>query len=112
SPLQTPAWPPPACREGGGAAGVPAAPGAPGQGFEHLYYLLEAALAGLGVAIAPQPLVADDLAAGRLIAPWGFITTEAQWVLATPARAHEERTTALARWLAGELREAPATGND
>ncbi|MDH0646323.1 LysR family transcriptional regulator, partial [Pseudomonas sp. GD03867] len=39
-----------------------------GQAFEHLYYLLEAAVAGLGVAIAPQPLVADDLKAGRLAA--------------------------------------------
>jgi len=36
-----------------------------GSGFEHLYYLLEAALAGMGVAIAPEPLVAADLAAGR-----------------------------------------------
>src|SRR5690606_19102571 len=27
-----------------------------GQGFEHLYFLLEAALAGLGVAIAPQQI--------------------------------------------------------
>src|SRR5690606_36213511 len=44
-----------------------------GQGFAHLYYLLEAAVAGLGVAIAPQQLVADDLAAGRLVAPWGFV---------------------------------------
>lgn len=32
-----------------------------GQGFEHLYYLLEAAVAGLGIAIAPEPLVIDDL---------------------------------------------------
>lgn len=30
-----------------------------GQAFEHLYYLLEAAVADLGVAIAPQPLVAE-----------------------------------------------------
>ncbi len=36
-----------------------------GQGFEHLYYLLEAAVAGLGIAIAPEPLVIDDLKAGR-----------------------------------------------
>ncbi|MBX4293988.1 hypothetical protein K4G99_24180, partial [Mycobacterium tuberculosis] len=27
-----------------------------GTGFDHLYYLLEAAVAGLGVAIAPEPL--------------------------------------------------------
>ena len=92
------------------AARLDAPPRATGQGFEHLYYLLEAALAGLGVAIAPQPLVADDLAAGRLVALWGFVTTEAQWVLATPARANGERAGALARWLARELREAPTTG--
>ena len=52
-----------------------------GQGFEHLYYLLEAAVAGLGVAIAPQLLVADDLAAGRLAAPWGFVETPARLAL-------------------------------
>ncbi|MBL3874999.1 LysR family transcriptional regulator, partial [Pseudomonas syringae pv. theae] len=46
-----------------------------GQGFEHLYYLLEAAVAGLGIAIAPEPLVIDDLKAGRLAAPWGFSET-------------------------------------
>lgn len=49
-----------------------------GQGFEHLYYLLEAAVAGLGIAIAPEPLVIDDLKAGRLAAPWGFSETPAQ----------------------------------
>lgn len=42
---------------------------AEGQGFEHLYYLLEAAVAGLGVAIAPRLLVEDDLNSGRLVAP-------------------------------------------
>lgn len=85
------------------------APHAMGQGFDHLYYLLEAALAGLGVAIAPEPLVADDLAAGRLLAPWGFRATQAAWVLATPARANDARSAALAGWLARELGE-PATG--
>ena len=30
-----------------------------GSGFEHLYYLLEAALAGMGTAIAPEPLAAN-----------------------------------------------------
>lgn len=84
------------------------APHAMGQGFDHLYYLLEAALAGLGVAIAPEPLVADDLAAGRLLAPWGFRATQASWVLATPVRANDTRGAALARWLMRELGE-PAT---
>ncbi|WP_329743009.1 LysR family transcriptional regulator [Dyella sp. A6] len=74
-----------------------------GQSFEHLYYLLEAAVAGLGVAIAPQPLVADDLAAGRLLAPWGFRATQAHWVLCTPRSARDPRLQALADWLRREL---------
>ncbi|MCS2608774.1 LysR family transcriptional regulator [Halomonas dongshanensis] len=55
-----------------------------GQRFEHLYYLLEGATAGLGVAIAPRLLVEDDLKSGRLIAPWGSIETSARlclWLL-------------------------------
>ncbi|MCY1289785.1 HTH-type transcriptional regulator TrpI [compost metagenome] len=75
-----------------------------GQGFEHLYYLLEAAVAGLGVAIAPQALVADDLAAGRLAAPWGFVETRARLALWVPARLPDRRAARLAEWLRNELR--------
>lgn len=74
-----------------------------GQGFEHLYYLLEAAVAGLGVAIAPHVLVADDLAAGRLEAPWGFVPTAARLVLWLP-QYPDPRAWALAAWLRAELR--------
>lgn len=74
-----------------------------GQGFEHLYYLLEAALAGLGVAIAPRQLVADDLAAGRLLAPWGFVETSARLALWVPRRRLDSRAERLAQWLRGEL---------
>lgn len=74
-----------------------------GSGFEHLYYLLEAAVAGLGVAIAPEPLVADELAAGRLLAPWGFGATGGFWVLATPEGAADPRVDALAGWLQQQL---------
>lgn len=74
-----------------------------GQGFEHLYYLLEAAAAGLGVAIAPQQLVADDLRDGRLLAPWGFVATSARLSLWVPARTRDTRAGQLARWLACEL---------
>ena len=75
-----------------------------GQGFEHLYYLLEAAVAGLGVAIAPEPLVAADIAEGRLLAPWGFTATGGSWVLARPTGPADPRVGALARWLAQQLR--------
>jgi DNA-binding transcriptional LysR family regulator len=77
-----------------------------GQGFEHLYYLLEAASAGLGVAIAPLQLVADDLAAGRLAAPWGFVETEARLSLWVPERRSGRRAEQLAQWLRTELQQA------
>jgi DNA-binding transcriptional LysR family regulator len=94
---------PQAWRDWTRAANLPAPRRAPGQGFAHLYYLLEAALAGLGVAIAPAPLVADDIATGRLIAPWGFHETLAAWVLVTPQRAQDPRADALAGWFKNEL---------
>ena len=75
------------------------------QALPHLYFLLEAAAAGLGVAIAPQPLVADDLASGRLLAPWGFRETGGRWVLATP-NAGDARLEALAAWARNQLGEA------
>ncbi|MBB5673622.1 LysR family transcriptional regulator [Xanthomonas arboricola] len=76
-----------------------------GTEFEHLVYLLEAAAAGLGVAIAPQPLVAADLAAGRLLAPWGFTPTRGRWVLCAARRNPDPRIEQLAGWLRSALSE-------
>lgn len=73
------------------------------QGFEHLYYLLEAAVAGLGVAIAPEHLVRSDIANGRLIAPWGFVETSAKLVLLTRKNQHAQRAQQLAQWLVNSL---------
>ncbi|RVV96898.1 LysR family transcriptional regulator [Mesobaculum littorinae] len=53
-------------------------------GYEHFYFLLEAAVTGLGVAAAPEILVRDDIASGRLIAPFGFCPTGRNYVLLTP----------------------------
>jgi len=44
----------------------------PRRDFEHFYFSLQAAVAGLGVAIGPWHLVQDDLQAGLLVAPQGF----------------------------------------
>lgn len=76
-----------------------------GTEFEHLVYLLEAAAAGLGIAIAPQPLVAADLAAGRLLAPWGFTATHGRWVLCAAKRNPDPRIERLAGWLGKALAE-------
>lgn len=51
------------------------------QTFQHSLYLLEAAEAGLGVAMAPDMLVADALAHQRLIAPEPFLETDAMLCL-------------------------------
>lgn len=53
--------------------------------FEHFYFMLEAATAGLGVAIAPDILIRDDLAAGRLVAPFGFVPSGMSYVALRPA---------------------------
>ena len=60
-------------------------------------------MAGLGIAIAPEPLVVDDLRAGRLVAPWGFSETPAQLALWVPRRVADGRAQQLAQWLKNEL---------
>lgn len=80
-----------------------------GASFEHLYYLLEAAVAGLGPAIAPVHLVAADIEAGRLLAPWGFVATGGRWILARAEGGADPRVVALAQWLQRQL-SAPLPG--
>jgi DNA-binding transcriptional LysR family regulator len=74
-----------------------------GTGFDHLTYLLEAAIAGLGVAIAPRELVQSDLDSDRLVAPWGFVDTGGEWALCSARGNPDLRIAALADWLRAEL---------
>ncbi len=54
-------------------AGVEALPPAPVEReFDHYFYMIEAAAAGLGACVAPWAFVQRDVASGRLIAPLGF----------------------------------------
>ena len=76
-----------------------------GTAYEHFYFLLEAATAGLGAAVAPWPLVMDDIAAGRLIAPFGFVPSGKAYVAARRPGTRRLAETFCA-WLA---REAAAT---
>jgi len=90
---------PDAWRHWAESTGVPTKRLKLGQGYPHLYHMIEAAVAGRGLAIAPAPLVADDLASGRLVAPWGFEDIRAQWILATSTRVSDPRADMLAEWL-------------
>ncbi|WP_372012950.1 LysR family transcriptional regulator [Pseudoxanthomonas sp. 10H] len=92
------AWPRWFRAQGLADAGLP-----PGTSFDHLTYLLEAAVAGLGVAIAPQELVQADLEGGRLVAPWGFIETGGQWALCSARGNDDPRLARLGDWLGRQL---------
>lgn len=74
-----------------------------GPDYEHLYFMLEAAVAGLGATVAPEPLVRDDLRAGRLAAPFGFRPNGRHYVALLP-----ETPRRSARVFAGWLRDEAA----
>lgn len=94
-------------REWAQAAGA-ALPDAPVQSFAHLHFAFDAAVAGLGAMVAPWPLVAEDLAAGRLVAPLGFTPADSDFVL-IPAPGDEARALRpLLRWLRAEADAMPA----
>lgn len=90
------------------AAGLPSGFRAAGQlNFEQMYFALQAAAEGLGVVLVPLFLVADDIAAGRLAAPFGtFAAKERGYyanVRATLAR--HAGTEVLCDWLQREGRD-------
>jgi LysR family glycine cleavage system transcriptional activator len=82
-------------------AGVELAP-APEQPFAHLHFALDAAVAGLGVAILPWPLIADEIAEGRLVAPLGFRRTETAFALIAASAAADRPLAAFRDWLVTE----------
>jgi len=72
------------------------------QVFGRMHYMLGAAIAGLGVAIASWPFVADDIAAGRLVAPFGFVRTPDAVAAITPAGGTDRATRRFLDWLRAE----------
>lgn len=76
--------------------------------FPHTHLCMEAALSGLGVALVEQRMVRDDLAAGRLVAPCGFIPF-ADGLAIVPASEHAASPAAQAftAWIADELSGKP-----
>ena len=52
------------------SAQIPALKPAATLTFDHFYLTLQAAIDGIGIAMGPTALVSDDLAAGRLVAPF------------------------------------------
>ena len=80
-----------------------------GKTFEHFYFMLEAATAGLGVGIAPYVLVRDDINAGRLIAPFGFKPNDSAYFASEPRRPNAD-TKAFISWLVEQSRDLRLSG--
>lgn len=71
--------------------------------FDHHFLMTEAALSGLGVALAPRAIAADDVATGRLDAPLGFDPDGSDYGLIFPkAMAMTADLAALQDWLLGQ----------
>jgi len=83
------------------AAGVKLRPEKRSPRFATYAMALQAATDGLGVAMALEPYVADDLAAGRLVAPFRQRVPKgiAWYLLHPPARAADPSFVAFRGWL-------------
>lgn len=72
--------------------------------FEHFYLSIQAAVAGLGVAMASQWMVADEIENGVLVAPEGFRADGSAYYLlsAEPFEADERKQRFLA-WIQAQM---------
>lgn len=89
------------------AAGAPEVEAkAPAQRFDHFYLALQAASDGLGMALGPLPIIADDLAAGRLVAPLKSpeLPSRAYCWIVPEKLLRNEAVAAFCRWLEEEGR--------
>jgi LysR family transcriptional regulator, glycine cleavage system transcriptional activator len=72
--------------------------------YEHFYLSLQAACAGLGVAIASLFMVQEELAQGRLAAPFDFVPDGSHYVLLSPvAMQSDPRRAAFLQWIREQM---------
>ena len=81
-----------------------------GPVFEVYGQALQAAVDGVGVAMGIRPYVDDDLAAGRLVAPFDLTVSKGKgwFLLYRPARAAEPAFAAFREWMIGQASSRPA----
>ncbi|AWB25372.1 LysR family transcriptional regulator [Methylobacterium currus] len=77
---------------------------APDEAFGHFYLVIQAAACGLGFALAPRLLVEDEIAAGHLVAPLGFVPGPHAMQLWTAEHLrHRPDLRVVADWLRREM---------
>lgn len=88
------------------AAGIDEADGARGPRFNQSSLVIEAAVAGKGVALARYALALADLEAARLIIPFGHETPTdfAYWLVYPEAKAALPEVAAFIAWVTSEAR--------
>jgi LysR family glycine cleavage system transcriptional activator len=86
------------------ARGVKGVDGARGPRFNQSSLVIEAALAGRGVALAKRTLAQDDIDAGRLVAPMAITTNVgfAYYVVHPKAKARLPQVKAFVAWIQAE----------
>jgi LysR family glycine cleavage system transcriptional activator len=84
------------------AAGVPDLAPQASVTLEHFYLTLQAALDGLGIAMGPERLIADDVAAGRLVLPFAgpALPARSYYTYVPEARTEDPAIRAFCGWLA------------
>lgn len=71
--------------------------------FEHFYLSIQAASAGLGLAIASALMVRDELDSGQLAAPFGFLRDGSAYHLLSPLPLDDgSKRQRFAEWVVGE----------
>jgi DNA-binding transcriptional LysR family regulator len=72
-----------------------------GARFDHFYMMIQAAIAGLGVALLPKFLVSDELTSGRLVvaADHELQTSSAYWLVYPESKAHLPAVSHFRDWL-------------
>jgi LysR family transcriptional regulator, glycine cleavage system transcriptional activator len=76
--------------------------------FEHVHLQLQAAVDGLGIAIASKPLIERDLAAGRLVCPIAKPEADGgDYVLVSEDRPETAATRAFREWIIAAASDAP-----
>jgi LysR family transcriptional regulator, glycine cleavage system transcriptional activator len=79
-----------------------------GPCFSHTHLMLQAAMDGRGVALGQALIVSDDLAAGRLVAPFHFrlLTDFGYFIVCPEAAVDRPKVKAFREWVIAELRRA------
>ncbi|MEO8021401.1 transcriptional regulator GcvA [Polaromonas sp.] len=75
--------------------------------FDHLHFVLQAAVDGLGFALAPVSLVTQDIASGRLVCPLPELRMALSCHYFGLARNAAPETQEFVQWLMDELQATP-----